>query len=536
MNKNVLISFLSYDQDDFEYKKYDESFMRSFLLPDNALPKDRNAIWRPSVALAQLFGLQRQYKDLLFTDYYILWDGKDNHRALKETIENDILSIPYWRTNHRHLHFEDPGITQPFSTEDVYKALFNYLGQDKFQDKNTTYYVNCANGTTPMRNCLFLFTQTGHINALRIAPNPWENHIQRDKKTDHTKGYMRDGRRTVKGSYEIDYPQKIRNAFISLKRNEAKNTLEILQQGVQTNHTEHLAKIARIIDRIAQIKRPAFRMRQTILITGETGVGKTHLAENIAQALGLVGENGETKFFARNCATMRGADANIQKIELFGSAKKIGETEKTDGVLKLADGGMLFLDEIGELHPEVQAMLLTALDRGEFTPVFGKSTVKSSFQLVCGTNRSLDELVEKGEFRLDLLNRINAWHFQLPPIRDRRDDIEKNVDWLVHEIGKECGYEDLKFDALAKKEFLEFANDPQITWDGNFRELNAMIARMVVLSDQVSITRDIVADEIKTAQDRYLAIRARRSAAAEVQPSPILTGTGPESASTLLRE
>ena len=514
--RNVLISFISYDQDNFEYKKTDLSFMRSFL----HAPKSRNDIWRPSVALAQLHGLNKEYDDLIFSDYYLLWDELDIHKRVMEEVEQDILSLP----GHPALHIENPGITQPFDPKDVYRNLFKYLAQDKFHAPGTQYYVNCTNGTTQMRNCLFLLTQTGHIQALRIAPAPWDNHRQRDKKKDIAKGYTQDGHRTVKGCYTIDDPSDFNAAYASIGKSEDTGTLRILKKGVITKDTSRLKKIATIIDKIKAISIPEFRAKQTILITGETGVGKTHLAKNMAEALGLIdhGNNGETvKFIALNCATIRGADPNIQRIELFGATGTVGNAEKKDGALLKAKDGMLFLDEIGELSLEMQAMLLTALDEGYFIPLGGDPAKpeRSTFQLVCGTNRPLEEFVEEGRFRRDLFNRINAWHLKLRPLREHREDIELNVKYLLSEVSRNCGANVVTFTPEAEKAFLEFSADEQITWDGNFRELNTMVTRMVILSDGLAITPDIVQDEIAAAREKYREAEKRKSARSNDAPA-----------------
>lgn len=497
----VLISFISYDQDDFNLKMHDESFMKSFLFPDGIDGKTRHDIWRPSVALAQLHGFDEKdgYKDLFFDDYYLLRDERASHKDLEEEVIQDIEALePAPR-----LHAENPGITKPFDTMDVYQSLFKYFSRKEFHDPDTQYYVNCTNGTTQIRNCLFMLTQMGHIDALRIAPTPWKNHKQRDRKKEA--GYPEDGRRCVKGSYTTEDPIEFNNAYTTLYETTDDKVLKVLKRGVITKDETKLEKVAKILGGIKLIKDPDFRRRQSIMITGETGVGKTQLAKNIANALAI----DPRKFISLNCATIRGADPNIQRIELFGSAGNMGNIEQKIGAMERADGGLLFLDEIAELSLEMQAMLLTTLDSGKFTPLGGDpSNPKTSrFQLVCGTNRPLGQLVEEGKFRLDLFNRINTWHIELDPLRKHREDIEQNLSTLVGEIGNQCGRKNFRIRGDAKKLFLEFANDPKETsWDGNFRELNAMITRMVILSLGLdAITVDVVRNEIKAAKERYRA-------------------------------
>ena len=150
--RKVLISFISPDQDDWKFKRRDPMFMGSFA----SEPKNRHEIWRPSVAFAQLKGLS-------FDEYYLLWDGAAKHAALIEQIAEDIQKVIKDLGRGTQLMVNNLNISRPFETSDVYPKLFKYLSQSEFQKSDTEYYVNCTNGTTQMRNCLFLLTHTGHI-------------------------------------------------------------------------------------------------------------------------------------------------------------------------------------------------------------------------------------------------------------------------------------------------------------------------------------------------------------------------------------
>lgn len=508
--KKVLISFMSLDQDDFELKKSDVTFLQSFLLPEGRLPQNRHEIWRPSVALAMLSGLDIAYEDLLFDDYYLLWDGRTNHKPLLDEVVADIRALP----NPPVLHVENPGIENVFDAQNVYEQLREYFERAEFHAANTTYYVNCTGGTTAIRNCLFLLTQMGNITALRIAPTPWENHRQRDRKqAERPTDYARDGRRTIAGSYTIENPQAFSVCYRKRALARNRSTYDTLSQNITIGANSHLTKsfdkLARVIEGIRNIQSPDLRTRQTILLTGETGVGKTQLAANITRALN---PNVDTPvFIRRNCATLCGADPTFARIELFGCAGIHNGPDQQDGALKQADGGVLFLDEIGELPDNMQSMLLTALEEGQFLPVAGRpdNMQHSTFQLICGTNRPLEQLVEEKKFRRDLFNRINAWHIELPPLRDHLEDLELNVDRLLDRIRHDYGTSAIfGFDPDAKKRFLEFGYT--IPWRGNFRELNAMVTRMVILSlsdasrsDGFRITKEIVEDEIAEAERKY---------------------------------
>ena len=482
--RKVLVSFLSPDQDSWEFKKRDPTFMGSFA----GEPKNRNEIWRPSVALAQLKGLS-------FDEYYLLWDGAAKQAPLIEQVKKDINKVIKDLGRNTKLTVSDLKISKPFETSDVYPKLYNYLSQHEFQRSDTEYYVNCTNGTTQMRNCLVLLPHTGRIKACRIAPTPWKDYRIRD-------------RRCVEGSYATEDPSVFGKAYEDIDKKRTSNkVLRLLLQGVITKDATKLKDIAHVLEEIMAIKDDNFRAKQVILITGETGVGKTQLAENIAAAFG---GNEKKKFIALNCATLRGADPNLPRIELFGCKKgaATGLQERT-GAFKDADGGILFLDEIGELSLEMQAMLLTALDKGTFIPLGGtaKFPEQSHFQLICGTNRPLEESIKEGKFRIDLFNRINTWHFELEPLRTRRSDITDNLKAQVSDIGKKCGKDNFEIQKDAEDLFREFAEDEDspVTWDGNFRELNAMITRMVVRSKGERIEKKIVEEEIAEALRRYSA-------------------------------
>lgn len=521
--RKALISFISYDQDDFEVKKTDVSFMESYLLPEGRVPQNRHEIWRPSVALAQLQGLEEHYDDLVFDDYYLLTDNRDKHQTVKREVIEDIRQVAPKELN---LVVDDPMIKHPFDTYEVYQRLVEYFSNEKFHRADTEYYVNCTSGTSQIRNCLFLLTQMGQIDARRIDPTPWRNHKQRGKKKDNQ--YKEDGRRWVKGSYKIENPLEFTDACRKMTEPTDKGTLGYLKYGVTTKDYSKLEKIARVIDKIKEIKNPKLKAQQSILLTGETGVGKTQMAGNIADA--YVGKRDKQNLISLNCAMIRGSDANIQRMELFGCKAGFPNSDDKEqpGVFSKANGKILFLDEIGELHPTIQAMLLAVLDVDDegnfnFVPLGGDPSKpeKSSFLLICGTNRPLELQVEENasseaHFRRDLFNRINAWHFELAPLREHREDIPENVDSILNEFYAETKGRRPLFTTAARKKFLDFANDESLTtWDGNFRELNAMVRRMAILADNCTITDKIVEEEIEAARKQYEAKRQRRNSAVE---------------------
>ncbi|MDB4998656.1 MAG: Sigma 54 interacting domain protein, partial [Myxococcaceae bacterium] len=222
-------------------------------------------------------------------------------------------------------------------------------------------------------------------------------------------------------------------------------------------------------------------------------VGKTLLARRIHALKQQLGRASAT-LVEVNCATLRGDQAMSA---LFGHKRGAFTGAVTDrrGLLLAADGGVLFLDEIGELGRDEQAMLLTAIEDKQFTPVGSERPTASDFQLIAGTNRDLRADVESGRFREDLLARIDLWHFRLPSLRGRLEDIAPNVDYELERIARETGRR-VVFHADARKRFMRFAMGPTAAWRGNFRDLGAALTRMATFAPSGGIRVAEVDDEI----------------------------------------
>lgn len=205
---------------------------------------------------------------------------------------------------------------------------------------------------------------------------------------------------------------------------------------------------------------------------GPTGAGKSRLARRIYE-LKKVRHAVKGEFVDVNCATLRGDGAMAA---LFGHTKGAftGALKDRPGLLKTAAGGVLFLDEIGELGMVEQAMLLRALEEKTFLPLGSDKESRSDFQLIAGTNRDLFRAVREGRFRDDLLARINLWTFSLPGLHDRPEDLEPNLQFELDQFARKNGN---------RKE--------------NFRDLNAAVARMATLSPGGRITVEIVDEEVE---------------------------------------
>ena len=259
-----------------------------------------------------------------------------------------------------------------------------------------------------------------------------------------------------------------------------------LKSGIETR----CAAFNQMIDEIEQV---AIRTRAPVLLMGPTGAGKSHLAERI-YALKKTRHQVKGPFVEVNCATLRGDSAMSA---LFGHKKGAFTGAATDraGLLKSADGGMLFLDEIGELGLDEQAMILRAVEEKRFLPVGSDKEVMSDFQLIAGTNRDLSDAVVDGAFREDLLARLSLWTFHLPGLADRREDIEPNLDYELVRHATESG-DRITFNKEAREKFLAFALSLDAPWTANFRDLSAAVTRMATFAKGGRIGVDEVVAEV----------------------------------------
>jgi transcriptional regulatory protein RtcR len=266
---------------------------------------------------------------------------------------------------------------------------------------------------------------------------------------------------------------------------EQREGISYLKGGIDTKN----AAFNWLIERIEQV---AISTRDPLLLMGPTGAGKSLLARRIYE-LKKARRAIAGAFVDVNCATVRG-DAAMSA--LFGHVKGAftGAQKDRAGLLRAADKGVLFLDEIGELGLDEQAMLLRALEEKTFLPLGSDEEAHSDFQLIAGTNRDLFAAVRQGRFREDLLSRINLWTFSLPGLKHRAEDIEPNLDFELDRFAEKAGRR-VTFSKEAREKFLAFALSPVAIWIGNFRDLNAAIARMATLAPGGRISTHLVDEE-----------------------------------------
>ena len=443
--------------------------------------------WRPTVALAQ-------HEDLVVDRLELLHGAR--FASLADVVSDDVQKASPETTVVRHVvDFEDP-----WDFESVYGVLHDFARSYPFDEGREDYLVHITTGTHVAQICLFLLTESRHLPGRLLQTSP---------------GKARDGGLRP-GSYAlIDLDLSRYDRLASRFGREQADARSFLKAGIETKNAAFNALIERI-EKVASVSRAP------ILLTGPTGAGKTELARRIFE---LKKSRRQVKgaFAEVNCATLRG-DAAMSA--LFGHVRGAftGAAADRAGLLRRADSGVVFLDEVGELGLDEQAMLLRAIEDGVFTPMGADREVKSDFQLICGTNRDLGAGVASGRFREDLLARIHLWTFRLPSLAERLEDLAPNLDFELARIARATSV-NVTMSREARERFLRFGQG--WSWPGNFRDLNAAVTRMATFAVGGRITVDVVDDEIA---------RTRPSGARVVAASDVLTAAlGAERAAHLDR-
>ncbi len=252
-----------------------------------------------------------------------------------------------------------------------------------------------------------------------------------------------------------------------------KDELFRLQDRVDTNSGFHkLIHTSPEIEELLKVTEKISQSSSPVLITGESGVGKELFAEQIHLKSGRADE----VFIRLNCAAI---PEELLESELFGHVKGAFTDAGKDrpGRFSLADGGSIFLDEIGEISLNVQAKLLRILQNQQFEPLGSSETVTVDVRIIAATNKNLENLVEKGLFREDLYYRLNVLPISIPPLRERREDIPVLAEYFLK-----------KYSMKNRKEIQGFTPDCfdmllNYSWPGNVRELENVIERAVIISD-----------------------------------------------------
>lgn len=414
--------------------------------------------WRPTVSLVQ-------HEDTLIDRMELFYPA--SHTALAQTLQQDMANV----SPDTLVNLVPMSVVDPWDFGEVYAALYDWARAYPFDPADEQYWAHITTGTHVAQICMFLMVESRMVPGVLLQTAP-----------PRRQGPGKPGTYTL---IDLDLS---RYDVLARRFDEAQaEALEFLKNGIATRNK-------RFNGLIEEIERVAVGSQAPILLTGPTGAGKSHLARRMFE-LKKSRHQVQGEFVEVNCATLRGDGAAST---LFGHRKGAftGAMADRPGLLRTAHKGVLFLDEIGELGLDEQAMLLKAVEEKRFLPMGSDKEVSSDFQLIAGTNRDLRVDVAQGRFREDLFARINLWAYTLPGLAQRPEDIEPNIDHLLTRAATETG-RTVRFNVEAKARYLRFANSVEALWKGNFRDLSASVTRMATLADGGRISEGLVDAEIQ---------------------------------------
>ena len=414
--------------------------------------------WRPTLSLMQ-------HEDTLIHRLELLFSAQ--HVGIAKQLQADIATVsPETTVNLIPLDIADP-----WDFGEMYAGLYDWARAYRFDPAHEQYWAHITTGTHVAQICMFLLVESRQVPGVLLQTSPPKKQA-----------------RSNPGSYAlIDLDLSRYDVLARRFDAEQNDALQFLKSGIATRNKRFNALIE-------EIERVALRSKAPILLTGPTGAGKSHLARRMFE-LKKTRHQVSGDFVEVNCATLHGDGAAST---LFGHRKGAFTGAVTDraGLLRTAHEGVLFLDEIGELGLDEQAMLLKAVEDKRFFPMGSDREVASDFQLIAGTNRDLRSDVAAGRFRDDLYARINLWAYTLPGLVQRPEDFEPNIEHLLLRSAAETGRA-VRFNVEAKTHYLRFAQSSGAQWRGNFRDLSASITRLATLADGGRISSALVDAEIQ---------------------------------------
>jgi transcriptional regulatory protein RtcR len=413
--------------------------------------------WRPSVGLCM-------HEDLRVDRFVLLHATR--HTRLAEYVSEDIASVsPETKVERKVLDFKDP-----WDFEEVYGKLLDFARAYPFDVEAEDYLIHITTGTHVAQICWFLLTEARYLPGKLLQTQP-----------------TREAATAAQGTWSaIDLDLSRYDSIATRFAVASQESISFLKSGIATRNVA----FNRMIDEIEQV---ATGSKAPLLLTGPTGAGKSQLARRIYE-LKRLKHQVAGPLVEVNCATLRGDGAMSA---LFGHKKGAftGASADRAGLLRAAHTGVLFLDEVGELGVDEQAMILRAIEEKRFLPVGADNEISSDFQVIAGTNRDLSAAVASGHFRDDLFARLNLWTFLLPGLAQRREDIAPNLDYELDRFAQREGRR-VRFNKEARESYLSFAISGAASWPGNFRDLAGSVTRMATLSPAGRIDTNRVADEI----------------------------------------
>lgn len=267
----------------------------------------------------------------------------------------------------------------------------------------------------------------------------------------------------------------------------------LLRQSLEDRFaTENIVGRGKAMQRVLEMVSKAAPTKSTVLITGESGTGK----ELVAKAIHYASPRKNASFISVNCMALA---SGVLESELFGHEKGsfTGAVARKRGRFEMAHEGTIFLDEIGELSPELQVKLLRVIQERKFERVGGSELIEVDIRILAATNRNLDEAVAAGTFREDLYYRLNVVHIETPPLRERREDIPLLA---AHFLERYSGENNKKFKGFSA-DAMEYLTAYE--WPGNVRQLQNVVERCVVLSPGEVIGVEDLPAEIRDEESQY---------------------------------
>jgi Transcriptional regulator containing PAS, AAA-type ATPase, and DNA-binding domains len=323
----------------------------------------------------------------------------------------------------------------------------------------------------------------------------WVNHPKKGKRMMHSTGepVFENGKvtRLIGNTLDITEQENALEEIRRLKDELYKENIVLREEIDSTSMFEEVLGTSSALQNVLALAAKVAPTDSTVLIAGETGTGK----ELIARAIHKRSKRGERSFVGVNCAAI---PSSLIMSELFGHEKGAftGAMQRRPGRFELAEGGTLFLDEVGDLPLETQIALLRVLQEREFERVGGTEMLPCDVRVISATNRDLHSAIAAGSFRSDLFYRLNVFPIELPPLRERKEDIPILVNYFVDRYAQRAGK---KIDTIQKKSIEALQ---EYSWPGNVRELQNVIERSLIIvdSNEFSVDKNWFSHEFQSGQ------------------------------------
>ena len=446
------------------------------------LDMGKNRAWRPSVDLTRHADFPVDRLELIHDQRYA---------SLAHRIQAAIAAV----SPETEVRLVQMDMRDPWDFQEVYGKLFDLAKDYGFDEDRERYHVHLTTGTHVAQICWFLLTESRHIPAKLLQTGPPR------------------GSDTPYGTIDIiDLDLSRYDALQQRFESVSQDNISLLKGGIDSDTPAFNTMINRLETVVSHSDAP-------LLLVGEAGSGKSHLAQHIYE-LKLQRRRVKGRLIQLNCASLRGPQALPTLFGQRRSVTGIAGTERA-GLLREADGGVLFLDEIDALELDAQALLLHAIETGRYYPVGSDSEVTSKFQVIAAAGCNLGALVAERRLRPDLFALLNQWTFHLPPLRERRGDIAANIAHHRNRAERSLG-RSVGFNADAMARYVRFARDPGTPWTGNFRDLSASIHRLCTLAERGRVTLAMVDEEIVALTKQWNASRrdTDHTLLAELLPDP----------------